>query len=149
MKIADFGFATYKKIDKLRSYRGTKTYMPPEIKEYKTYDGLKADMFSVGVILFIIVQGIFPFSEAKPDEYFYKLLIDGELDTYWEKTGGQNLSPEFKDLITKMFSYDPAKRPTVDELVNHPWMKKPIDIKKARESINNALNEDKYDNITT
>lgn len=97
--------------------------MPPEIKEFKTYDGLKADMFSVGVILFIMVQGIFPFSEARTDEYFYKLLIDGDMKTYWEKTGGENLSDEFKDLITKMLSYDPSNRPTVEELVNHPWMR--------------------------
>ena len=39
MKIADFGFATYKSIDCLKSYRGTLTYMAPEIKEGKTYDG--------------------------------------------------------------------------------------------------------------
>ena len=39
LKVADFGFATYKKINKLKSYRGTKTYMAPEIKEGKVYDG--------------------------------------------------------------------------------------------------------------
>lgn len=32
LKVADFGFATYRKVDRLRSYRGTKTYMAPEIK---------------------------------------------------------------------------------------------------------------------
>lgn len=82
------------------------TYMAPEIKEGKIYDGMQIDMFSVGVILFIIVQGIFPFKEAKKDEYFYNLILKGDLETYWKKTGGQNLSPEFKDLIIKMFSYD-------------------------------------------
>merc|ERR1719455_22862 len=82
------------------------TYMAPEIKEGKTYDGTQIDMFSTGVILFIIVQGIFPFKEAKKDEYFYNLILNGKLDQYWQKTGGQNLSPEFKDLILKMFSYD-------------------------------------------
>lgn len=56
-------------------------------------------MFSTAVILFIIVQGIFPFKEAKRDEYFYKLILDGDLETYWKKTGGQGLSAEFKDLI--------------------------------------------------
>ena len=56
MKVADFGFATYKKIEKLSSYRGTMTYI---------------DIFSTGVILFIIVVGIFPFKEAKRDEYYY------------------------------------------------------------------------------
>lgn len=129
LKVADFGFATYKKITKLNSYRGTMTYMAPEIKEGKTYDGKQIDMFSTGVILFIIVQGIFPFKEAKKDEYFYNLILTGKLDQYWQKVGGQNLSPEFKDLILKMFSYDGSKRPTVEELKKHPWMLKPFDMK--------------------
>jgi serine/threonine protein kinase len=135
LKVADFGFATYKKITKLNSYRGTMTYMAPEIKEGKTYDGKQIDMFSTGVILFIMVQGIFPFKEAKKDEYFYNLILTGKLDQYWAKVGGQNLSPEFKDLILKMFSYDGSKRPTVDELKNHPWMLKPIDMKVSRANI--------------
>lgn len=99
LKVADFGFATYKKINALNSYRGTMTYMAPEIKEGKTYDGKKIDIFSTGVILFIIVQGIFPFKEAKKDEFFYKLILENKLDTYWKKVGGQSLSSEFKDLI--------------------------------------------------
>jgi len=55
LKVADFGFATYKKVNRLKSFRGTKTYMAPEIKEHKIYDGMKADIFSIGVILFIVV----------------------------------------------------------------------------------------------
>ena len=132
LKVADFGFATYKKINKLQSYRGTMTYMAPEIKEGKTYDGKQIDMFSVGVILFIIIQGIFPFKEAKKDEYFYNLIINNKLDTYWSKVGGNNLSPEFKDLILKMFSYDGSKRPTIDELKSHPWMQMGFDYKNIR-----------------
>ena len=61
LKVADFGFATFRKIHTLKSYRGTKTYMSPEIKEGKVYDGMQVDLFSTAVILFIIVQGIFPF----------------------------------------------------------------------------------------
>lgn len=53
--------------------------MAPEIKESKVYDGKQADIFSTGVILFIIVQGIFPFGEAKPNDFFYKLIKDGKL----------------------------------------------------------------------
>lgn len=56
------------------------TYMAPEIKEGKIYDGAKVDIFSVGVILFILVQGIFPFKEARKEEYFYNLLLQGKLD---------------------------------------------------------------------
>jgi serine/threonine protein kinase len=129
LKIADFGFATYKKIHKLNSYRGTMTYMAPEIKEGKTYDGRQIDIFSCGVILFIIVQGIFPFKEAKKDEYFYNLILQGKFEHYWKKVGGQNLSDDFKDLILKIFSYDGKKRPTVEEIKNHPWMKKTYSVK--------------------
>lgn len=50
------------------------TYMAPEIKEGKLYKGTQVDMFSFGVILFIIVHGIFPFKEARTEEYFYNLL---------------------------------------------------------------------------
>ena len=135
LKVADFGFATFRKIHALKSYRGTMTYMAPEIKEGMTYDGMAIDMFSTGVILFIIVQGIFPFKEAKKDEFFYNLIIKGDLEQYWKKTGGQNLSDDFKDLIIKMFSYDSTKRPTIDEIRNHPWLKENVDMKGIRSQL--------------
>lgn len=70
-------------------------------------------MFSLGVILFIIVLGIFPFKEAKKENYFYNLILTGQLDTYWTKVKGESLSEKFKDLILKMFSYEGASRPTI------------------------------------
>jgi serine/threonine protein kinase len=143
LKVADFGFATFRSIHKLKSYRGTMTYMAPEIKEGKTYDGVAIDLFSTAVILFIIVQGIFPFKEAKKDEYFYNLILKGDMDTYWKKTGGQSLSKEFKDLIIKMFSYDGKKRPTISEIRAHPWMQVSCDMKTTRHDILNELSEKK------
>ena len=141
LKVADFGFATYKKINKLSSYRGTMTYMAPEIKEGKIYDGKQIDMFSTGVILFIIVQGIFPFKEAKKDEYFYNLILTGKLETYWKKVGGTKLSDDFKDLVLKIFSHDGKKRPTVEDLKKHPWMQKPFSMKDSRKLILEKLQE--------
>ena len=41
-------------------------------------------------------------------------------------TGGEALSHEFKDLIQKIFSYDPALRPTIEEVKNHPWMQNQV-----------------------
>lgn len=124
LKMADFGFACYKSIDNLKSYRGTFTYMAPEIKEGKTYDGTETDLFSVGVIVFIIVQGIFPFKEAKKDEYFFNLLNTGQIDLYWQKVNGGKLSAEFKDVMQKLFSYEGKNRYTIEELKSHPWLKK-------------------------
>lgn len=62
IKFADFGFArTQEGQSLLKSQRGTMTYMAPEIKLGYKYDGRQVDIFSVGVVLFIIVVGIFPF----------------------------------------------------------------------------------------
>jgi serine/threonine protein kinase len=101
------------------------TYMAPEIKEGKTYDGTQVDLFSVGVIIFIIVQGIFPFKEARKEEYFYNLLLTGQIETYFEKVNGTGLSADFKDMILKLFSYNGKDRYTVDQLKAHPWLNKP------------------------
>lgn len=50
--------------------------MAPEIKEGKTYDGRKADIFSSAVVLFILVRGIFPFKEARKEEFFFNFLVE-------------------------------------------------------------------------
>jgi serine/threonine protein kinase len=65
LKLADFGFATNKNINKLTTFRGTQSYMAPEIRESKEYDGRQTDIFSLGVVLFTIVVGYFPFSKAE------------------------------------------------------------------------------------
>jgi len=125
LKIADFGFARYKQIESLKSYRGTYTYMAPEIKEGKQYNGKEIDMFSFGVILFIIVQGIFPFKEARSEEYFYNLICTGQTDLYFQKTNAVHLSGDFKELILALFSKDGSKRPTIEQIRKHPWLNKP------------------------
>jgi serine/threonine protein kinase len=81
-------------------------------------------MFSFGVILFIIVHGIFPFKEARTEEYFYNLLQTGQTDLYFTKVNGQSLSNEFKDLILALFNYDPEKRPSINQVRTHPWLMK-------------------------
>ena len=85
LKVADFGYASFNKSDLLSSYRGTFTYMAPEIKEGKPYNGLKIDLFSSGVILFILIKGIFPFKEGRKEEFFYNLLFQGKYNEYWER----------------------------------------------------------------
>ena len=70
------------------------------------------------------------------------------LDRYWKKTGGENLSEEFKDLVLKMLAYDPAKRPTIEEIKNHPWMKKEFSSKKASKDIMQTFKDNSF-NIAT
>ena len=98
LKVADFGYAS-QGTDHLRSYRGTFTYMAPEIKEGQVYDGKKADLFSAAVVLFILIRGIFPFKEARKEEYFYSFLAQHKYAEYWQKVESVHLSNDCKDLL--------------------------------------------------
>lgn len=89
------------------------------------------------------MQGIFPFKEAKKDEYFYSLILNGQLDKYWDKVGGGSLSPEFKDLILRIFSFDGSKRPTLEQIREHPWLQKPFNQKTVRQSLADKLQENR------
>jgi len=57
------------------------------------------------------------------------MLIRKDYPKYWAKTAGSSLSEDFKDLMQKMLAYDPSERPTVEELVSHPWMRTRVDNK--------------------
>ena len=121
---ADFGNAVIGNLDELRTYKGTKTYMAPEIKEGKTYDGRQADVFAVGVILFVMGVGTFPFEEATSESANYNLIIEGKNEEFWNKFDQKKeLTTEFKDLMLSMVSYDASKRPNIQKIMNHPWMK--------------------------
>ena len=64
LKLLDFGLSSQKNIESLRDQVGTDQYMAPEIHAGKVYHGAEIDMFSIGVILFQIVQGTSPFFTA-------------------------------------------------------------------------------------
>ena len=67
--------------------------------------------------------------------------MKGDYETYWKKTGGQNLSSEFKDLVLKMFAYEGKDRPTLKDIADHPWMKVDCNVKKAQNALLSELNE--------
>lgn len=91
IKFADFGFSRNDNIENLTSIAGTGNYIAPEIRALAksagvaptTYDGKKADLFSVGVILFLLVKGTFPFLNADEEDFYYSKIISGDFDTYF------------------------------------------------------------------
>ena len=121
LKILDFGFACYGNIDQLNEFRGTDSYMAPEIKAGMTYNGIQVDIFSAGVILFIIVNGIFPFRSADPGDYFFDLLVEKNYIKYWNKISNFPMSAPFKDLMQKLLSPNGSERPSIAEIRQHEW----------------------------
>jgi serine/threonine protein kinase len=121
VKLVDFGFSQYRNIKTLKDRVGTPNYMAPEILEGREYNGQKADVFALGVIIFTLVQGIFPFEEASDEDRYYALYLTNP-EAYFKKVKCQNLSADFRDLFNLLISYESAQRPTLEEIANHPWM---------------------------
>jgi len=131
IKIADFGFSTNKNIETLTSVAGSSTYVAPEVKailkqvngKVTPYNGKKADLFSVGVILFQLVKGTFPFLNADEEDFYYSNIISGDADTYFSWVDKDNiLSAEFKDLVWSLFCPSGDDRLSIEEIRAHPWM---------------------------
>ena len=96
--------------------------MAPEIREGRVYDGIQVDLFSLGVIVYQIVQGTSPFSAATKDDLYYSQLVSRQTDTFFELLNAQHLSAEFKDLVSRLLAYDASRRLSIDELRSHPWL---------------------------
>jgi len=87
--------------------------MAPEIKKKQTYNGKSTDIFAAGVLLFIFVQGVFPFIEAKPEDGYFGLLTNRNFDKYWEIVKANDMSTELKDLLLHIFCLEGDQRPTI------------------------------------
>lgn len=131
VKIADFGHAALLKgrggDGKLKTTCGTMSYCAPELlKQNPTYSGLAVDVFSLGVILFTMVTKAHPFGNAKRQDPWYKMLVYmDEANKFWhEHTFRKRIrfSDDFKSLVTVMLAYDPTRRPTLNEILHHPFI---------------------------
>ena len=85
------------------------------------------DLFALGVILFQMRSGFSPFDNlASKDDMYYKLIVNHRLDVYWKhqekKVEKGHFSEDYKDLISSMLDFYPAKRLTMADLIAHPWV---------------------------
>ena len=87
--------------------------MAPEIREGKTYDGRQIDLFSLGIVLFIIVRGHLPFPEASVSNRNYCLLVKKKYPDFFKSIHCASASSAFKDLISRLLCYDPGQRMTL------------------------------------
>ena len=119
VKLIDFGTAKYfEKGQQENKYVGSSYYMAPEIIKRK-YDE-KCDLWSIGVILYILLTGRPPF-DGNDDEEILENVKKGVYDKWAYPF--PLLSPHAKDLIYKLLQYDPKKRLSAEEALEHPWFK--------------------------
>ncbi|KAG5179819.1 kinase-like domain-containing protein [Tribonema minus] len=104
---------------------GTPAYVAPEILRHKPY-GTSVDMWSIGVIIYILLGGYPPFHDENQTRLFRKIRA-GSYKFHSEYWGG--VSNEAKDLISRLLTVDVSKRLTAAEAVVHPWLlSKDIDL---------------------
>lgn len=132
IKVADFG--TAKAADdegNLKTHIGTPGYMAPEVASGK-YNAFAADVFSLGCVLFMILTRI-PVTEGKciKTDGVFKHLYNGRPDLYWEdriKISSRYRSvftapSDLRDLISGMLCYDPERRLTMQQVMDHDYLK--------------------------
>ncbi|GAB4834142.1 Calcium-dependent protein kinase 25 [Ancistrocladus abbreviatus] len=114
----DFGLSIFfKPGDIFNDVVGSPYYVAPEVlcKRY----GPEADVWSAGVIIYILLSGVPPFWAETEDEIFEEVL-HGDLD--FTSDPWPNISEGAKDLVRRMLVRDPKKRLTAHEVLCHPWI---------------------------
>uniref|UniRef100_A0A8B9Q249 Death associated protein kinase 1 n=1 Tax=Apteryx owenii TaxID=8824 RepID=A0A8B9Q249_APTOW len=140
IKIIDFGLAH--KIDfgnEFKNIFGTPEFVAPEIVNYEPL-GLEADMWSIGVITYILLSGASPFlGETKQETLANVSAVNYE----FEEEFFSNTSALAKDFIRRLLVKDPKKRMTIQDSLLHPWIK-PKDTQQALSRKASAVNMEKF-----
>ncbi len=100
----------------MTSFCGTPPYMSPEIAARLPYNGLSSDVWALGVALYLMLTGKFPFKAANQKE-LYRLIQQG-------KYKNENFSPEIKNLLDSMLKVDQKTRITAEEIIQSDWLNK-------------------------
>jgi len=123
VKISDFGLSNLQKRSSdqssamgtlLNTVCGTPNYATPEVLQEKPYSGFHADVWSCGVILFVMLCGHLPFDDDRMHQLYRKI----ERGEYLIPS---HVSPDAADLIRALLQVDPDKRLSIQNVVHHPW----------------------------
>lgn len=118
LKITDFGLSALndqiREDGLLHTLCGTPAYVAPEILAKKGYDGAKIDVWSCGVILYVLNSGYLPFNDPNL-MVMYKKIYKGEFRCpKW-------MSPDLKRFLSRLLDTNPGTRITIDEIKCDPW----------------------------
>mmetsp|Transcript_4233 Transcript_4233/g.6404 ORF Transcript_4233/g.6404 Transcript_4233/m.6404 type:complete len:460 (-) Transcript_4233:113-1492(-) len=122
LKLIDFGLARMTRNQELMTSRaGTPFYISPEVLK-GSYDK-KTDVWSAGVILYIMLCGYPPFHSNSDSEVFSKVM-QGSFNFRGKEW--RSVSKQAKQLIRQMLTLDNSKRPSAEQVLQHPWLKDPL-----------------------
>ncbi|CAA7394018.1 unnamed protein product [Spirodela intermedia] len=121
LKVTDFGLSALpqqvREDGLLHTTCGTPNYVAPEVINSKGYDGAKADLWSCGVILFVLMAGYLPFEDSNLAS-LYKKIHKAEFSCpSWLSSGA-------KKLIKRILDPNPVNRITIAEVIENEWFKK-------------------------
>jgi len=116
--VADFGLSrVFHDREQLNTYCGSPEYVAPEVLACVPYEKA-VDMWSVGVITYILLTGFLPFYDKNHSVLFEKIQ---SVDYNWDDC--PEVSPAAKHFIQHLLVKDPKKRYTAEMAINHPWVK--------------------------
>lgn len=122
IKICDFGVSRLiTKNQSIQEQCGTPAYLAPEIISDKGYRGYYVDLWSLGVLLYAMLQGTVPF-KAKSLESLLALIMKGKL--YYPV----GISDNATNLIESMLKIQPDERISIPNILKHPWLKTEDDL---------------------
>lgn len=121
LKVTDFGLSALwqsrRQDGLLHTTCGTPAYVAPEVINKKGYDGAKADIWSCGVVLFVLLAGYLPFQDSNLMEMYRKISKGDFKFPQW-------FSPEVRKLLSKILDPNPSTRLTVAKIIENSWFKK-------------------------
>ena len=118
IKLADFGFAVVCSDNSLTDACGSAYYVAPEILERQPY-GLKVDLWSIGIIAYMLLGGTPPFRHPKTSLLFEQIKT-GKYE--YPTPAWKDISPLAKDFIDHLLVLDATKRYSATEALAHPWV---------------------------
>ncbi|XP_060177133.1 calcium-dependent protein kinase 20-like [Lycium barbarum] len=119
LKTIDFGLSVFfKPGETFSDVVGSPYYVAPEV--LRKHYGLECDIWSAGVIIYILLSGVPPFWDES-EQGIFEQVLKGELDFASEPWPA--ISESAKDLVRKMLVRDPKKRLTAHEVLCHPWVR--------------------------
>lgn len=135
LKVSDFGLSALPQqgVHLLHTTCGTPNYVAPEVLNGQGYDGASADIWSCGVILYVLMAGYLPFEEADLASLYSKINAADFSCPFW-------FSASAKSLIDRILDPNPNTRITIDEIRDDPWFK--VNYIPVRQGVEEEVNLD-------